>query len=209
MPEENTSSENPFSSAISGPAPQPIAFRRGQPLTILSRDCAAVDGAARSSARTARENRPYWLNSSPLWNKPVNAWFCSNCTTASADAADWRRQTESSKSSTVPIVVVDGYEQLGGWTRFWLKSYCRRKHLGLLVTSHNSVGLPEIFHTLVTPEIAAQIVGQLLQRGKMAISKEIVADLLSRHQGDMREVLFDLYDRFEEQRKNCRRDQAE
>jgi hypothetical protein len=91
------------------------------------------------------------------------------------------------------VVIVDGYEQLSRWNRFWLKRHCRR-HLGLLATSHVSVGLPEIYRTAVTPELAARIVALLLDGRTPPPSEAELTDCISRHAGNLREVLFELYD---------------
>ena len=42
------------------------------------------------------------------------------------------------------ILIIDGYEQLSYWSRFRLKHHCRRLGMGLLATSHHSVGLPDL-----------------------------------------------------------------
>ena len=34
------------------------------------------------------------------------------------------------------VLIVDGYEQLRRWNRFWLKRFCRRRRIGLLATAH-------------------------------------------------------------------------
>ena len=111
---------------------------------------------------------------------------------------DWRRKIESPPSSPPPIAVIDGYEQISRWSRFLLKRYCNRRCFGLLVTSHVPAGFPEIFHTSASLEMARQIVDQLMQNEKINISAEIIADLFARHDGDIRELLFDLYDLYEE-----------
>jgi ABC-type branched-subunit amino acid transport system ATPase component len=113
---------------------------------------------------------------------------------------DWRRKTMTAALSRPAIVVVDGYEQLSLWSRFCLKSHCRRRHLGLLVTSHAATGLPEIYRTSASLDMALQIVEQLMQKEHITIPANVVADSLARHGADIRELLFYLYDFFEQQR---------
>jgi hypothetical protein len=113
--------------------------------------------------------------------------------------SDWRRKTELSAVTAPVIVVVDGYEQLSVWSRFLLKRYCSRRHFGLLVTSHVPVDLPDIFRTSTSLEMAQQVVRQLIQKKQMKISMEIIAELFARHGGNIRELLFDLYDLYEQQ----------
>jgi energy-coupling factor transporter ATP-binding protein EcfA2 len=112
----------------------------------------------------------------------------------------WRRKTESSSLSAPVIVVVDGYEQLSFWSRYCLKRYCRRHRLGLLISSHVSMGLPSVFKTSCSLEMAQQIVENIMQNEEKKISPQIIGDLYARHGGNMREVLFDLYDVVEQQK---------
>ncbi len=111
---------------------------------------------------------------------------------------DWRGKVERPSPTAAATVVVDGYEQLSTWHRFWLKRYCRRRRLGLLVTSHLPVGLPEIYRTTASLQMAQKIVEQLLQNQKITIPAEIIAERFTRHGGNIRELLFDLYDLVEQ-----------
>jgi len=98
------------------------------------------------------------------------------------------------------VLMVDGYEQLSHWSRLMLKRTCRRQGVGLLVTTHTSVGLPDIFRTVVTSDLAGQIVHLLLGDREPPFTPEEVSRCLSRHRGDLREALFELYDLFEKRR---------
>jgi hypothetical protein len=98
------------------------------------------------------------------------------------------------------IVVIDGYEQLSTWSRVRLAALCRRRNLGLVVTSHGSVGLPPLWTTEVTPELAQRLVAQLLGEESSVISPDEVASCLARHRGNLRETLFELYDLYESRR---------
>ena len=86
------------------------------------------------------------------------------------------------------VLVVDGYEQLGRWSRLMLKRFCRRQGVGLLVTAHKSVGLPHLYRTAVTPDLAGQIVGTLLGGHAPLFTPEEVSHCLSRHGGDLRKA---------------------
>jgi hypothetical protein len=105
-------------------------------------------------------------------------------------------------------VVVDGYEQLGWLSRYRLKIACRKRRAGLLVTAHRDVGLPLLLQTKVTLDTAWQLVGDLLSRAAESAAARItrgdVADSLSRHGSNMREILFDLYDLYERRRDHAR-----
>jgi hypothetical protein len=103
------------------------------------------------------------------------------------------------------VVIVDGYEQLRWWSRLWLRRLCDRHRLGLLVTAHQSVGLPLVASTSTSPELAQQIVERLLpadSSGASPIGHADVAERFALHHGNLREVLFDLYDLYESRRPN-------
>jgi len=98
------------------------------------------------------------------------------------------------------VVIVDGYEQLSRWRRWLLARLCRRRGWGLLVTAHASVGLPPLYQTAATPELAERIVGGLMAGRASPLAARELAECLARHHDDLRETLFDLYDLYEEQR---------
>lgn len=98
------------------------------------------------------------------------------------------------------VVTVDGYEQLSAWSRYQLRRVCRKKHLGLIVTAHSDIELPLLYAPEPNEDLAWQIVQYLLARGDALITREDVQVSFSRHQGNLREMLFDLYDLYEVRR---------
>jgi len=107
---------------------------------------------------------------------------------------DWVSQA---RALSAGIVVVDGYEQLSYLSRWRLNARCRRHGWGLLVTSHKDVGLPTL--STLAPDLptAQQVVERLLSSGIDTISRETVAECFASTDGNMREMLFTLYDRYE------------
>ena len=103
------------------------------------------------------------------------------------------------REATAPesVLVVDGYEQLSGWSRLWARHYCRRRRCGLIVTAHAPVGLPDLFRTSPTLPLVQEVVGRLLQGRPTAWSAQELSDRFERHQGNVRELLFELYDLYE------------
>ena len=99
-------------------------------------------------------------------------------------------------------IVVDGYEQLSWPRRLWLKRLCRKSGAGLLVTAHRPAGLPELFHTRVSLATAQQVVCSLLPVVLHVIRLDDVARCHAKHNGNLRETLFNLYDLWED-RRNC------
>ncbi|MBX7166940.1 MAG: hypothetical protein K1X74_11470 [Pirellulales bacterium] len=98
------------------------------------------------------------------------------------------------------MILVDGYEQLSTWSRTKLKWTCRRRGHGLLVTAHTDCGLPTLWQTGVDPDLAWQVVRALLPPGDSTIGREEVAAALIARRGNLRDVLMDLYDRYEARR---------
>jgi len=110
------------------------------------------------------------------------------------------------RASTHPtyVLIIDGYEQLPWWRRRLFQCECRRLGLGLLVTSHKSVGLPEVFRTQVDMDLARRVVAKLLAGREGVITKQEIDACARRHDQDLREAMFELYDLFEQHRKGRR-----
>jgi energy-coupling factor transporter ATP-binding protein EcfA2 len=99
------------------------------------------------------------------------------------------------------IVVIDGYEQLGHMPRWRLSRQCRRHGYGLLVTSHRRCGLPELFRTEPDLALVEQLIDRSLPPHAGLISRMDIQHAWRRHAGNVREVLFELYDVFEARRR--------
>lgn len=111
---------------------------------------------------------------------------------------DRRRFLELSWESGEKLLVVDGYEQLGWWTRHRIQKRCRQCGWGLLVTAHSDLGLPTLYCTSVTPKLARTLIKQLLSDGDPELFANVdLRVTLERHHGNLREVLFELYDQYE------------
>ena len=99
-----------------------------------------------------------------------------------------------------PIVVVDGYEQLSLSQKIRLRRACRQGRSGLLITTHVPAWrLPVLLRTETTDATLQHILGHLF-RDLPDIEppdKSLCRALLDRHQGNLRNVLFDLYDHYE------------
>ncbi len=102
--------------------------------------------------------------------------------------------TDDRQLAPSTVVMVDGYEQLSWWSRWRLKGRCRRGGLGLLVTAHRTVGLPRIAQTAPSLELAERIVAQLTADRRPPVDSGSIRECYARHRGNLREVLFDLYD---------------
>jgi hypothetical protein len=102
------------------------------------------------------------------------------------------------------VVAVDGFEQFPFWRRLALCRRARRDGFRLLVTTHRPMRLPCLYTTKVTQPLAHRIVASILARAGASrgpareappkIDDRQLARLLDLHRGNMREVLFSLYD---------------
>ena len=95
-------------------------------------------------------------------------------------------------------MLIDGYEQLSRWRRFRLRRLCRQAGWGLVVTAHRSVGLPTLIRLRPDLQLAQKIVGWLLRECPAVVTPEEVASAYQACQGDLREMLFMLYDLWEQ-----------
>lgn len=102
------------------------------------------------------------------------------------------------------VLVIDGYEQLSPLSRLRLRWLCRRRRLGLIVTAHHGVGLPELLNTTTDVSLAQTLVADLLGRHDELITPEEVAARFEHHQGNLRELLFEMYDLYEARRARDR-----
>ncbi len=94
-------------------------------------------------------------------------------------------------------LVIDGYEQLGRWQRWRIKRRCKLSNCGLLATVHSSAGLPELYRTSPDLEMAVRIVQSLLSDEDRTISADQITACFRAHHGNLREMLFALYDVYE------------
>jgi hypothetical protein len=94
------------------------------------------------------------------------------------------------------LVVVDGYEQLSGWQRLLLRARIYQRRAGLLVTAHKPLGLPTVYTTGTSLELAERIVAQLVPPSDARVTTADIATAYMQEQGNLREMLFRLYDVF-------------
>ncbi|MDA7951016.1 MAG: hypothetical protein MPJ24_05955 [Pirellulaceae bacterium] len=106
------------------------------------------------------------------------------------------------------IFIIDGYEQIAWWRKFALKFFLVGTNLKIIVTAHRGVGFPRLFETRFSGPLAERVVWQVLKRFQEGGSdlgnwsaKEGLNELLGRAEGDMRELMFSLYDHFEKRVK--------
>ncbi len=82
------------------------------------------------------------------------------------------------------VVIVDGYEQLGHWSRHRLKQFCRSRGAGLVVTAHAGMGLPELYRTAADGETSWQIVELLLADATPLVTRRTARRASGRSRGE-------------------------
>lgn len=94
------------------------------------------------------------------------------------------------------VIVVDGYEQLSRCSRWLLRWRAWRSGCGLLATAHRPVDLPTLFTTRTDPGLAVEIVRRLeaVQGKPSGVSDAEIAGAFASQEGNIREMLFALYD---------------
>ncbi|GAB6167293.1 hypothetical protein JCM19992_32930 [Thermostilla marina] len=100
------------------------------------------------------------------------------------------------------VMVVDGFEQLSAVLRRSLRVWTRMRRCGLFVTGHRPLGLPVLYRTRPDREQARRIVAHLQQSHEAPnlIEPADVDAAFDRHGGNLREIMFDLYDLYEVRR---------
>lgn len=102
------------------------------------------------------------------------------------------------------IVILDGYEQVSLWSRWWIQTACWQKRIRLLVTTHQPLrSFDLLWRTSVDDQSAEWIVRHMLQLSNqedweeklpLLLSSKEWSDSRARHGHNIRETLFDMYD---------------
>ena len=190
--------ENPFSTCRTRPGAIPYVFPRGESALGLVR-------RLRQNGWRGQIIGEHGSGKSALLATLIPAIRQSGRPTLLIELHDGQRRlpldlSQAPELAARPVVIIDGYEQLSFWSRWCAKRLCRRHGLGLVVTAHAPVGLPALFCTTTSPELVETIVRQLLGESQSFATAEELQQQFLRHRGNLRELLFALYDRYEQQR---------
>ncbi|MCC9609455.1 hypothetical protein LOC68_05125 [Blastopirellula sp. JC732] len=99
------------------------------------------------------------------------------------------------------ILVVDGFEQLSWLKRRWFLARCAFAGSRLLVTTHTEIGLPIVFQTEPSEEMAIQLTEMLQRDVELLVTAEDARATCRQHGADLRETLFQLYHLYESRRE--------
>ena len=195
---DDSAADNPFRSRRIKPGAIPFIFPPGQDATAL------VD-RLRQSGWWGEITGPHGSGKSALLAALAHAIELAGAAAVCVALHDGQRRLpldlrRDPRLRPPAVLVIDGYEQLGRWQRWVVPRFCRRRGLGLLVTAHVSMGFPFLHRTAATSELAQQIVDRLLDGHPPRFAAAEVSACLARRGGDLREMLFDLYDLYEQRR---------
>jgi len=114
-----------------------------------------------------------------------------------ASVADaWTVAAAIGGASRDTVIGLDGGERLPVGAFTLVRVLARLRGVVVLATTHRPVGLPVLARCRSTPRLLAAVVGHLPTHGGRIDGSDI-NEAFGRHGGDLREALFDLYDRFE------------
>jgi DNA replication protein DnaC len=112
----------------------------------------------------------------------------------------WLKTQNEINQKKTPIVVIDGSEQLLASQRRKILQLCTTDRLGILVTTHKPIKqIPVLFQTKTSPEILEMVVNYLLKKNGQTLpfDQSQYFTLLEQHHGNIRDILFSLYDLYE------------
>jgi hypothetical protein len=97
---------------------------------------------------------------------------------------------------------VDGWESLGRVPGLLIRLLVGLRACHLVVTSHGPAGLPVLIRCRTSPRLLRMILTHLPASAATLDAQDVDAAFF-RHQGNLRESLYDLYDRFERCTRSC------
>jgi hypothetical protein len=192
--------DNPFATCWTRPGVLPFRFADGQDAEQLIATLAAHDWRGAIVG-------PHGSGKSTLLEtlKPALAAYGLLIPSISLHAGQRRlphafiAEARSGKRKT--LLVIDGYEQLGWLERLRIARCCRRGRHGLRVTTHTRTRLPTLIELAPSELLVSQLVNELCAAAPAQIPRADIAASHACHDSNVREIFFDLYDRYERIRR--------
>lgn len=95
-------------------------------------------------------------------------------------------------------LAIDGYEQLSYWTRRRIKSKSAKQGFGVIILGHEPWEYPNLYRTSRDLAVAKLLVSRLLENTIVQIPESVIEERFDQYSGNLREMLFSLYDVYEE-----------
>ena len=193
---------NPFSTRFTRPGKIEPRDCSGQPLAILQllkqlHDCGG----------TAAIQGPHGSGKTTLLVHIAGELQQRGGLAASLRLRSWRDAPAVffaiARSRPGSTVCLDSWEKIGCIAGWLVRMAARIFQCGLLVTSHRRTGLPVLVESATTRELLASIVCQLPDHSRWSsslIKESDIEEAFSKCGGNVRESLYELYDRFEHRR---------
>ncbi len=105
----------------------------------------------------------------------------------------WKRELKNAD-----FCLLDGGEAAIGWQRALLAHHCRSHQIGFVFTTHHPLGIAPVYTMSTTPGQIRQAVAKLLGNDHHWLFEIDFEKLVSEFNGDNRELMFTLYDWYEE-----------
>lgn len=184
---------NPFATRYTRPGAIPPLDRLGRPLDLEAL-IARLDGLGAAALEA-----PHGHGKSTLLIALAAAFGGAGRPVTMVRVRGWQNACVAYRAVVAAprrtAVFIDGWEQLG-LLAAPLRAVARLLRRTLLVTSHRPTGLPVLRACETTPNLLRAIVARLPDRGG-PVDEADIATAFERHGGNLRESLYDLYDRAE------------
>jgi energy-coupling factor transporter ATP-binding protein EcfA2 len=132
------------------------------------------------------------------WRGAIIGPHGSGKSTLLATLAPYLAQTDR------PVHIVDGFDQLTSLERWRLRRRCQKLRHGLVVTAHRrAASLPTLIALAPNAKLVHDLVTELTTTRPTPVTASDVAVSCARRGHNVREILFDLYDRHEQLRTSA------
>lgn len=189
---------NPFATCWTRPGAIPFLFPDGQSATRL---VAKLSASGMHGAIVG----PHGSGKSSLLEALKPALLSAGFSVHGITLRNHQRRLPTWFLKTLPerpgIAIVDGYEQLSWLSRVGLHHACRRAGLGLLVTAHQRTRYPTLIRLAPDERLVRKLAAHLAAKVSTPVTAADVVASHARHGRNVREILFELYDRHEELRR--------
>lgn len=101
-------------------------------------------------------------------------------------------------------LAIDGYEQLSYWVRRKIRRKSEKQKFGVIILGHEPLEYPDLYQTSSELSTAKLIVSRLLENTIVRIPDSVVEEHFHQNNENLREMLFSLYDVYEEAYSNLR-----